>query len=125
VGREATNRVTINCCYLRQMRCSWKNAEEKGVYCRSEFGHLKTLFLGIDGDLTKNLLYRVADGEVHGLRPVVTVILIGDNHNPLNPSRNANRNWVGRHRANRKWPLNDGQTPHFAACACTHFCIAV
>lgn len=44
------------------------------------FAHLKPLRLGIGGDRTQNLLWRVEQGELNGLNPRVLVLLIGINN---------------------------------------------
>lgn len=47
---------------------------------RAAFGHLQALRLGIGGDRTQNLLWRIENGELAGLNPRVLVLLIGINN---------------------------------------------
>jgi beta-glucosidase len=53
------------------------------------FGPLKPLRLGIGGDRTQNLLWRVDQGELKGLNPRVLVLLIGINNVSAGDSEDA------------------------------------
>src|ERR1700722_182629 len=44
------------------------------------FANLGAFNLGFSGDTTGNLLWRVQNGELEGLSPTVTVLLIGTNN---------------------------------------------
>ena len=44
------------------------------------FGQLKTINLGIGGDKTQNVLWRLDHGGVAGLQPTVIVLMIGNNN---------------------------------------------
>ena len=44
------------------------------------FGKLKTINLGIGGDKTQNVLWRLDHGGVAGLQPAVIVLMIGNNN---------------------------------------------
>jgi lysophospholipase L1-like esterase len=44
------------------------------------FGKLKTINLGIGGDKTQNVLWRLDHGGVAGLQPTVIVLMIGNNN---------------------------------------------
>lgn len=51
------------------------------VKVRDEYyGHRKVLNLGFSGDRTENVLWRLQHGEVDGISPKVTVLMIGTNN---------------------------------------------
>ena len=52
----------------------WGDAWQK------HFGHLKTVNIGIGGDKTQNVLWRLDHGGVAGLEPRAVVLLIGNNN---------------------------------------------
>lgn len=60
----------------------------KDVWAK-EYAPGKTLNLGIGGDTTQNVLWRLANGEVEGLKPKVVVLMIGTNNFGLNGDQPA------------------------------------
>lgn len=60
----------------------------KDVWAK-EYAPGKTLNLGIGGDTTQNVLWRLANGEVEGLKPKVIVLMIGTNNFGLNGDQPA------------------------------------
>jgi platelet-activating factor acetylhydrolase IB subunit beta/gamma len=49
---------------------------------KRRFGNYKTLNLGIQGDTTQNILWRLDHGAMDGLQPRAIVLLIGTNNKP-------------------------------------------
>ena len=47
---------------------------------KKHYAALNPANFGIGGDLTQNVLWRVANGEVNGIKPKVVVLLIGTNN---------------------------------------------
>lgn len=60
----------------------------KAVWAK-EYAPGKALNLGIGGDTTQNVLWRLANGEVQGLKPKVVVLMIGTNNFGLNGDQPA------------------------------------
>lgn len=60
----------------------------KAVWAK-EYAPGKTINLGIGGDTTQNVLWRLANGEVEGLTPKVVVLMIGTNNFGLNGDQPA------------------------------------
>jgi lysophospholipase L1-like esterase len=60
----------------------------KDVWAK-EYAPGKTLNIGIGGDTTQNVLWRLANGEVEGLKPKVVVLMIGTNNFGLNGDQPA------------------------------------
>jgi lysophospholipase L1-like esterase len=60
----------------------------KDVWAK-EYAPGKTLNIGIGGDTTQNVLWRLANGEVEGLKPKVIVLMIGTNNFGLNGDQPA------------------------------------
>jgi len=70
---------------------AWRE-RDRGSFCFNErckglqdlwkrnFGHLEASALGIGGDRTEHLLWRVKNGEMRKLQPKVVVLLIGTNN---------------------------------------------
>ncbi|HWQ92695.1 MAG TPA: GDSL-type esterase/lipase family protein, partial [Clostridia bacterium] len=44
------------------------------------YGHRKALNIGIGGDRTQHVLYRLENGNIDGIKPKVTVLMIGTNN---------------------------------------------
>jgi lysophospholipase L1-like esterase len=66
----------------------WGGPLDKGVLndaWRKHFAGLKTINLGIGGDKTQNVLWRLDHGGVEGLKPRVVVVMIGNNNMFLTP----------------------------------------
>lgn len=57
----------------------WREDSGKGVFAR-EFGAMRTINLGIGGDRTNQLLYRIDHGQFDGLDPKLVVLNIGVNN---------------------------------------------
>jgi len=49
---------------------------------KEEFGHLRSASLGISGDRTQHLLWRIENGALDGADPQVIVVMIGTNNLP-------------------------------------------
>jgi lysophospholipase L1-like esterase len=47
---------------------------------QSAFGNLKCLNLGVNGDCTQHVLWRLENGQIDGLKPKVIVLMIGTNN---------------------------------------------
>jgi lysophospholipase L1-like esterase len=47
---------------------------------QSAFGNLKCLNLGVSGDCTQHVLWRLENGQIDGLKPKVIVLMIGTNN---------------------------------------------
>ncbi len=60
----------------------------KDVWAK-EYAPGKTVNIGIGGDTTQNVLWRLANGEVAGLNPKVVVLMIGTNNFGLNGDQPA------------------------------------
>jgi lysophospholipase L1-like esterase len=60
----------------------------KAVWAK-EYTPGKALNLGIGGDTTQNVLWRLANGEVEGLKPKVVVLMIGTNNFGLHQDQPA------------------------------------
>ena len=61
----------------------WGSPLDKGVLndaWRKHFAGLKTVNIGIGGDKTQNVLWRLDHGGVEGLKPRVIVVMIGNNN---------------------------------------------
>lgn len=56
---------------------------------KQEYAPGKALNLGIGGDTTQNVLWRLANGEVEGLKPKVVVLMIGTNNFGLHQDKPA------------------------------------
>jgi lysophospholipase L1-like esterase len=56
----------------------WKN-KGKEVWT-TEFADYKTANFGIGGDRTQHVLWRIENGELEGIKPKVTVLMIGTNN---------------------------------------------
>lgn len=54
------------------------------------FGHHRVLNLGFGFDRTQNVLYRIEQGELDGLKPKLVVLLIGTNNIPETSNARAN-----------------------------------
>lgn len=49
------------------------------------YGQRKAVNLGIDGDATQNVLWRLDHGNLEGIRPKLAVVMIGTNNTSSNP----------------------------------------
>ncbi len=61
----------------------WGSPLDKGVFneaWRSRFGNYKTLNIGIGGDKSQNVLWRLDHGGVDGIEPKLVVLMIGNNN---------------------------------------------
>lgn len=56
---------------------------------KQEYAPGKALNIGIGGDTTQNVLWRLANGEVEGLKPKVVVLMIGTNNFGLHQDQPA------------------------------------
>ena len=61
----------------------WEDAG-KSVWT-NYYGRRKCLNLGVGGDRTEHVLWRLAQGQLAGLKPKVAVLLIGTNNSNKNP----------------------------------------
>ena len=57
----------------------WRRGEQYKLF-QERWGKLNPLNLGIGGDRTEHVLWRLDNGEVDGLKPKVTVLMIGTNN---------------------------------------------
>jgi lysophospholipase L1-like esterase len=57
----------------------WRNKGAKDVWDKA-FGKLKPANFGISGDRTQNVLWRLQNGELDGIKPKVAVLMIGTNN---------------------------------------------
>jgi alpha-galactosidase len=57
----------------------WDNPDNRHLL-QQYFGQWKSLNLGISGDRTENVLWRLRHGAIDGLRPKVAVLMIGTNN---------------------------------------------
>jgi beta-glucosidase len=57
----------------------WNVDEQKRSLFEQFFGIYRPLNLGIGGDETQHVLWRLEHGEIAGLKPAVVVLLIGTN----------------------------------------------
>jgi len=57
---------------------------------KKEFSGLKTLNIGIGGDKTQNVLWRLEHGGVDGLEPRVIVLMVGNNNMFFTPETSTN-----------------------------------
>jgi len=59
---------------------SWEK-EGKDVW-EEHYGHRNAVNLGISGDRTEHILWRLDNGNIDGISPKVAVVMIGTNNNP-------------------------------------------
>lgn len=72
----------------------YEKAGNRGAASWKElFGDRRVLNLGFGFDRTQNVLYRIEQGELDGLKPQLIVLLIGTNNIP--PTKNARANTPG------------------------------
>jgi platelet-activating factor acetylhydrolase IB subunit beta/gamma len=61
----------------------WGSPLDKGVLneaWKKHFGNYRTINIGIGGDKTQNVLWRLDHGGVDGLQPKVVIVMIGNNN---------------------------------------------
>jgi lysophospholipase L1-like esterase len=61
----------------------WKKQPE---VWKEHFGQYKTANFGIGGDRTQHVLWRIENGELDGIKPKLTVLMIGTNNSASDPA---------------------------------------